>query len=285
MKTADASLASLINSGVFVMADLYTITLKTSNSVLRYTAADKDITFGGNTFLCNGPLIKRGRTRTTIGITVDELDVTMVANSSHTVNGVPFIHACVSGALDGADLMLQRAFAPTWASPVTGAITLFTGRVMPPTAWRTEARLKVKSDTEILSTPMPRNLYEAACNLTVYGSQCAVNKVAFTVTGTVSASSADYGSAQTALSHAAGWFNKGVLTWTSGQNAGLKRTVKLFSTGKFTFAFPLPYKPAPGDGFSVFPGCDQTLATCVAKFNNKARFRGTPFIPVPETSI
>ena len=46
---------------------------------------------------------------------------------------------------------------------------------------------------------------------------------------------------------------------------------------------PLPNVPAVGDTFSVFPGCDKTKTTCAGKFSNIARFRGFPFVPVPET--
>jgi uncharacterized phage protein (TIGR02218 family) len=34
-----------------------------------------------------------------------------------------------------------------------------------------------------------------------------------------------------------------------------------------------------GDGFTVTAGCDKTLATCKAKFDNVANFRGFPHMP------
>ena len=36
---------------------------------------------------------------------------------------------------------------------------------------------------------------------------------------------------------------------------------------------------APGDTFTVTAGCDKSLDTCIARFNNVANFRGFPFIP------
>jgi uncharacterized phage protein (TIGR02218 family) len=46
----------------------------------------------------------------------------------------------------------------------------------------------------------------------------------------------------------------------------------------------LPYDPsfhtiAPGDAFSLTPGCDKSFATCQAKFGNGVNFRGFPHIP------
>ena len=66
--------------------------------------------------------------------------------------------------------------------------------------------------------------------------------------------------------------------------SGISRTVKSYAGGQFVFILPLPYDPTVGDTFSVYPGCDKTQAVCQSKFNNVARFRGFPFIPVPETT-
>ncbi|WP_205684437.1 phage BR0599 family protein, partial [Acinetobacter baumannii] len=48
---------------------------------------------------------------------------------------------------------------------------------------------------------------------------------------------------------------------------------------------PLLDMPAIGEAIRVYPGCDKRLDTCTNRFNNRARFRGAPFVPVPETSI
>jgi len=49
--------------------------------------------------------------------------------------------------------------------------------------------------------------------------------------------------------------------------------------------YPLPFAPAFGDAFTVYAGCDRTLATCQGRFNNKANFRGFPFVPPAETAV
>jgi uncharacterized phage protein (TIGR02218 family) len=147
---------------------------------------------------------------------------------------------------------------------------------------RFEAEVTVKSYLELLNVKVPRNAYAPGCSLNVYGPACGVSKASKTVTGTVAGSS---GRAQldSALAQADGYFDLGTLTITSGANAGLSRTVRSYAGGSFDLILAFPNDIENGATFSVFPGCDKTRATCIARFNNLGRFTGTPFIPAPET--
>lgn len=286
MKTHTPELIALLNgSNQFIMADLYTITLVTG-TVLRYTSADIDITHAGATYSARGPLIRRGTVRTVVGLEVDKLDMTVSPKpgmDGHLLAGAPFIPASLQGALDGAMVMLQRAFLSSWALPPVGAVVMFYGRVSDVSGTRSAMPVDVKSALELLNTKLPRNLCQASCMHTLYDGGCAVNKAAYTTTGTVTGTNGTGQWLQSGLAQGAGWFDQGVLTFTSGANAGVQRTVKAHSAGQFWFALPLPQAPTVGDTFSVYPGCDKTQATCSAKFNNTPRFRGFPFVPVPET--
>lgn len=79
----------------------------------------------------------------------------------------------------------------------------------------------------------------------------------------------------------ADYYNGGLLTWLSGNNAGRSMEVKDFdaNTNLLTFHLPAPYEPAVGDAFEIHPGCDKKLATCKETFDNVVNFRGEPFIP------
>lgn len=81
----------------------------------------------------------------------------------------------------------------------------------------------------------------------------------------------------------AGYFDKGVFTFTSGPNAGLRRTVKSYVGGVFSFALPVPVPPGPGDEFEVYPVCGKRRDRCV-EFGNEANFRGFRFVPKPEVA-
>jgi len=79
-----------------------------------------------------------------------------------------------------------------------------------------------------------------------------------------------------------GWFDGGVLTFTSGVLAGQSFEVKRFLGGldqTIKFYLPLEILPSPGDTFSIDPGCNHTIFDCQNKFTNIVNFRGEPFMP------
>jgi uncharacterized phage protein (TIGR02218 family) len=282
MKSASAPLLALLAARKFVMTDLYTITLVDGVTTLRYTSADTDIKWNGNSF--KSLPLKRGSARTVIGVTVDTLDFSVYPRGSDLVQGLGFLNAARSGIFDGAWLQLERGFGSVWPA-VVGTLIQFYGRVSELSAGRTSADFKIKSALELLDVQMPRNVYQAVCLHTLYDSGCAALKSSFMVTGTASGTctTTSFGSGRT---EAAGYFDQGVLKFTSGINTGLSRTVKAYdATHKFSFALPWPAAPAVGDAFTVYPGCDKTKDTCRAKFNNLGRFKGYPYIPVPETTF
>ena len=110
-ESSAGALAAFLNSAVqCYMADLFTITLS-GGAVLRYTSADVAVTVNGSTFAV-GPLIRRGKTKLSIGISVDTLDLSINAGPAVTVNGVPMLQFIAAGGLDGATVLLERVFAP-----------------------------------------------------------------------------------------------------------------------------------------------------------------------------
>jgi hypothetical protein len=88
----------------------------------------------------------------------------------------------------------------------------------------------------------------------------------------------------TSLTAANGLYNLGVITFSSGANAGFQATVKLYqnASGNVQTMLPFPANVANGDEFAITRGCDKTQATCTS-FSNIAHFKATPFVPVPET--
>lgn len=77
----------------------------------------------------------------------------------------------------------------------------------------------------------------------------------------------------------AGWFDFGLITFTSGANQNLKYEIESWDGSILTLEFPLAYPAAPGDTFTIEPGCDKLLTTCINKFNNAVNHRGEAWIP------
>lgn len=283
MKAASAQLIALLDSGKFFMADLYDF-VTVGGTHYRYTSADIDLAWNGNTYSSKGLRLKRSRTRIVRGLEVDTLDITVNPTSADLIGGVPFLQALGTGALDGAEVTLYRAYMETWGDTTPGALWMFSGKISEVSMSRTEANLKVKSDLELLNIQMPRNLYQPGCIHTLYDTGCTLSQAGFGVNNTAQAGSTKT-SIVNSLAQASGYFDQGKLVWNTGANAGVTRTVKSYVPGTLALALPLPYTPAAGDTFTVYPGCDKQQSTCTSKFNNLANFRAYPYIPVPETAV
>lgn len=283
MKTASAPLRALIESGVYHKADLYTLTL-IDGTVTYSTSADINLIWGGHTFLSDSPRLLRDKITQSLGLEVDTLSLSAYPTTLDLISGLAFGQAVRGGLLDGARLLLEVAYLSDWALPVVGVLHGFEGRVSDIDGGKLGYGIDVKSEIEALQGDMPKNIFQSTCNHTVYDPGCTLSRSTFTVSGSVtgSASLLGFNSNRT---EANGYFELGVLAFTSGPNNGTRRTIKTFlnSGGAFTFALPLPFVPVVGNTFTAYPGCSRTKEVCLNKFANQAHFKGYPFIPTPET--
>lgn len=309
MKTASAGLIALLNTGSFVQADCYTFALADGTTVLRYTTADHDVAYGGNTYTASGPLFDRVSSESTghwkIGFDVDTWRVHVMPIAVHPItgaafpariNGQPWLAAVRSGALDGAEVDIDRAYWAAWptydgANPAAAMAPdqvladVFAGRVAAVDITRGSAVISINSHLELLNIAMPRNLYQSGCRHTLFDAGCALTAGSFAASGTVSVVT-NNGQFTTGLSQAADYFSLGRLVWTSGANTGFARMVRKHDTGgSIKLIAPMPFTVAPSDAFTIYPGCDKQLTTCTSKFTNTANFGGFPYIPAPETAI
>lgn len=227
------------------------------------------------------PIIKRGTINTSAGVEVDELDLTLLCNSDVTVGNVPLAQFARQGGFDGARLSVTRQFSLLPGSTACGSLNLFSGRVSTLTVSGSSVDMTVRSDLELLDEMMPRNIYMAQCQHTLFDTGCNISASSFVVSGNTSIGSTT-SNIHSNLSQADGYFELGVIKFTTGANAGVSRTVRIYASGVITPVQPLNAAPAAGDLFQIRPGCDKLLTTCTSKFNNAANYRGYQFIPAPE---
>lgn len=78
----------------------------------------------------------------------------------------------------------------------------------------------------------------------------------------------------------------GEVTWTSGDNIGLKAQVQHHDTvgGAIDFELNMPYEIQVGDTFTITPGCDRKKTTCVM-YGQLDNFGGFPFMPGTDRMI
>ncbi|EXV31091.1 DUF2163 domain-containing protein [Acinetobacter baumannii] len=282
MRQASPKLIALLDADQFIMADLYTITT-IQGIEYRYTNYDVHLTVQGKEFRADGPIISREGISLSLGIEVDNLSIKIETNESTKFGDVHVAQAFHNGVLDGARFKLERIFmdinTPTDTS--AGTLVLFEGRIVEPELDRYEINASVVSEVDDLKLQMPRNLYTPGCLNTLFDGACGLSRDNFSVTTSVQAGSTT-NRILCNLSQPQGWFTQGVVEFV---NTGIKRTVRLHESGALLLTLPLLEVPSVGQTIKVYPGCDKRLDTCDNRFNNRSRFRGAPFVPVPETSV
>lgn len=286
MKSVSSDVIDVLAGRQFTKSDLYTFTLA-SGTVLRYTSGDTDITVGGNTWSCGGftgAIIERSGSRGLCqwktGLEVGTLQFDIIPRQA-TVLGIPFLSACRKGLFDGADFQLLRYVTDGTKS---GTIPLFDGRVAEITAGRSVANFQIADHRELLNQSVPRSLYQSSCTHIFCDSGCTLNRASYTTTGSA-ASGSTAAIVNASLSGSTGDYDLGSITFTSGTNNGLTRSIKTYTHGSpstVEVIAPFPDAPAPGDAFSIFRGCARTQAACSA-YGNLSNFKAMPFIPEAST--
>lgn len=291
-KTTSPALAALLATRQFFTAKLFTVTL-VNGTILRYCSGDIDITSGGNVFSCGGqtgPYFERtgnkAKAHWKIGTSVDTLTFDVMPGSG-VVGNFSFYQACLFGNFDGANLLYQKAFMPTYGDTSAGVYDMFRGRVGDVTLGRKIITFTINSYLELLNQNMPVNFYQSGCNNTLFDTNCTLSPALFSSPGVVAVGSTA-GSILANLGQPTGYYDLGKVVFTSGQLNTFALGVKSWvqgSPGTLTMNKPFPVTPAIGDTFTAYAGCDKQQQTCFSsKFNNGANFRGTPYVPVPETA-
>jgi len=292
------------------VARLYTITMA-GGGVVRFTDADFDILgnstsalVNGFTYLSGGVRIDQKESKTQahlkVGTDTDSWSVVLIprpadlvtgASFPDTVGNIPFLQAC-QGAFDAADFQVDEAYfasVPTWPMPPAGATpvgcrTIFAGQVAEVDTTNLVAVFTVNDYRSLLSISMPRNFYQGQCGHTLFDTGCQLVASNYAINGVVSSGSTQATIISNGLPapRGSGTYKLGRIVFTSGNNNTFQRTIKDWD-GAFTLSLlnPLSFAVVPGDSFTVYPGCDKTLATCEL-FGNQLNIKAMPFIPPPE---
>lgn len=121
--------------------------------------------------------------------------------------------------------------------------------------------------------------YQKSCPHVLYASNtCRVDREAFKIEGVVTAVGGNTVSATAFDALADGWFNGGFIEFEIPSGMTERRMV-LNHVGPVLTIMGLPVGISVGDTVSAFPGCDRTVDTCIAKFNNLVNYGGFPHSP------
>ena len=222
-----------------------------------------------------------------MGVEVDTLVFDCIPGGA-TVGGEPFLSAVRQGVFDGAEMTLYRAFMPTYGNTAAGTVIMFVGRVAEIDAGRSLATFTVNSHLELLTQPMPLNLYQSGCP--EHAVRCELHAEHGELRREWHSGERIDGDRR---QHQLAFAGVGVFQpraghfFTSGANSGFSRTVQAHTIGSpstVALISPFPSVRSTGDAFTMYPGCDKQQSTCSAKFSNLINFRGTPYIPAAQHS-
>jgi uncharacterized phage protein (TIGR02218 family) len=204
--------------------------------------------------------------------------------------------AALNHLFDAATVWVYTAYMPLtqYGNVSVGIETKWQGTITKiPSISRNKIEFECADPLYLLNMKVPSRLMQSNCPWGFCDVNCTLSPALFTVNFT-----AKTGSTQlvlipvTAFTQAAGYFTQGVVKGLTGNNAGLSQTVKLHASGNLTLMVPWILPILAGDTFSVIKGCDKTLSMCAASveangsvINNRINFGGTPFVPVPSTSL
>jgi uncharacterized phage protein (TIGR02218 family) len=297
MKPVSQPLLDLLATRQFYAADLWTITL-VGGTIYRFTSGDLNITANGLVYQCGGQVGpywdrtgSKAKCHWSVGTSVDTLVVDMIPGS-YQIFGVPILQAIKDGVFDGAEVMLERAFMPTYGDTSRGVIRFFVGRVAEVVSGRSLATFTINSHLELLNLQFPRNVVQAGCMNNWGDTACGVSQASYKTTGTLTGTPTVAAMTGTlAASFSAGTFDLGKIAFTSGVLNGYSETVKSCglsgTTATIALTGFLPNAPSAGDTFELYYGCNKsyTDSNGCPKFSNTARFRGMPWTPQPSLSV
>jgi uncharacterized phage protein (TIGR02218 family) len=121
--------------------------------------------------------------------------------------------------------------------------------------------------------------YQQNCPHVLYAPHtCKVDKELFRVSGEVTDIDKLTVSVEEFAAQPAGWFAGGFIEYFLPSGI-LERRMVLSHTGSAVGLVGIPVGMLVGDTISAFPGCNLTVDTCLAKFNNLDNMGGFPHTP------
>lgn len=267
------------------IAELYTWTLS-SGAVIRWTGADRDIVWNGNTYT-RGPGITRSQISRQVGTQTSDLSITLYYSDTTLQDGIPLAQFIAGGGFLNATLLFERAYAPSPGAPIVGTLPKFTGRMTQlQKTGESQATLVVSTWMSLLNVQVPVNQWQPPCLHILFGPGCGLDRTnpAYNSTGIIQSGSdtlnifTDLGSKRDD-----GEMNLGTISLTSGANAGQSRTIKTQTGGVVSLVRSLPTPPVAGDTYIAYVGCDLTQPRCVF-LQNQQHFKGQRWIPLAITA-
>lgn len=274
MKHLDDALAAHLQSGATTLCWCWRLTRR-EGTKLGFTDHDRDLAFDDTTFEAASGFTA-SEIRDQVGLSVDNLEVTGALISDRLSE-----IALAAGDFDDAVIEIFRV---NWQD-TTQRVLMRSGSLGEVRRTDTAFRAEVRGLAHYLQQPKGR-LFQYTCDADLGDTRCGVDLTspAYRAAGTVLAITGPRRFAAHGLDgYESGWFNRGIITFTSGTNAGRTMEIKSHTHRgglvEIELWQPMGEPIAVGDAIEATAGCDKRLETCAARFANAINYRGFPHMP------
>lgn len=275
MKTLHGTLGTMLASGVTTLARCWRVERR-DGAVFGFTDHDRRLSFLGTDYKPETGFT-RSETESRLGLAIDTMEVEGALSAAEITED-----DIALGLWDDAEVEIWTVDWDNTANRVLNRKGNLGELVRGDVAFMAELR----SMSHRLNQERGRT-YQRLCDAVVGDSRCGIDlsTVDFLGTGTVlAAEDRRFVDVSGLAGFADGLFAQGLLTWTSGANAGvsveLRRHALELSGAVRLELWQKAARPIEvGDEFSVTAGCNKTFEMCIARFANAANFRGFPHVP------
>lgn len=286
MRTVPAAITAARQSSASRLCKIWRIE-RTDGVILRFTEHDRDLVVDGETFLATASF-DPSSIKVNADLSVSDMDVQGAFDSSYIT-----AEDLLAGRYNAAAFWVAECL---WDDTAEGKDVLkfgWIGRVK-------EAGGKFVAELLDPSSRLQHNIvsaYSPSCRATLGDARCGVDLSQYTETAAVgSVTSRKVFSANVALAPTVqtslpdgitfgSFWKAGVVTFTTGANAGLSMDVYDVYGDEINLMLSMPFDIAPGDEFTITAGCEKSLEMCRYRFSNVLNFRGEPHAPVTDDMI
>lgn len=269
MKTLPTALAAHYALGSTSLA--YALRIEREDAtVYGFTSADKDAYFN-STLYKSAQGLNISSLETNSGFSVDNLELSTLDD------GTLFKRTDILGGLwRNAQFSIVRYNV---ASLTDGFETIMVGTLGEATLSNGSVKVELRGLQQYLQQPVG-SVVSATCRARLGDNLCTVNLTPLTFVGQVASASSKQTFVNALSSQTNGYFENGVLRFTSGVCQGMSGVVKTYTSNTFTLQLPLILKPGVGDTFEAIAGCKKRFVEdCIGKFANSLNFQGEPHVP------
>lgn len=294
MRALDPDFAAHIAGGATTLCYCWRITRR-DGVIYGFSDHDKVLSFDGTDFVpesgAQGAAISASA-----DLAVDNTALTGALSSSLLSSSLLSAQDLAGGRYDGARVEIWRV---NWAAPAQ-RLLMKAGVIGEITRTGDAFSAEMRGPAHALDQETGR-VYQRQCDAQLGDGRCGVvlSSPLYQANGTVLAVADESRITVSGLSdYEDGWFAHGVLSWTSGANAGTSFEVKTQGRANLgagaagpgpngsagdqaalSLWLPAPMPMAAGDMFTLTAGCDKTHGACREKFNNLINFRGFHLMP------